>query len=725
MEDRMSRIEGFRTERRSWVGLLFLLIAAACTLTIYFLTAHRTIDWWFGSSYTLTAVTFGVHAPPGSFLLTLLGWLVAQLPLGLSRAFLLNIFAGIIGAGACCLVILLGLKLLRYRSNDGPFSGAGSSVMTLTGLLAGSLFLAFSETMWRYSVIFMPYILTALFTVLILWAAFEWWKRETGERRTGSSDRMLFLLMLLFGLDLSVHRTNLLMLPGFLLWVLLCRPRVYRRGRSWAAGAVGLLAGLAFQLLIMPLAALGPALNFGDPSSWRRFYEYISLQQYGGSWLVNMWPRKASFFGYQIGNYLAALKGNFLACGYVLAVDSLILFHVGMVALGRRDRKLLAGLLIMFLCASFGAVVYFNVPDGYIFAMDRHYIPSFVIFGLLLAVGAGSVLRFLWGWKSKYRMLALVPVLFVILYLPVKHVMWNYRKLDGSKNHFAYDFADNIMRTVQPGGIIIVQGDNYWAIYYMQSVEGMRPDVAILSESLLNTRWYVEQISNQYPDLPIGFTEKELAALASIPWQDTTVVTVVEGDTETYQLRKGRSEGVDDRGLAASAGGLAISDGSPGPMAALLPDSFALFMPPSVPDGVLLVQDRVILRMIEENRWRRPIYFTIPPARLRDHLRLEGLVWLLVPQAEAVLNVDLLRENLLDRYCYRGYSDPFVTIGSLYTRGTGRNLQVAFYYLASHEMEQGDENACRETIQKLKETVPLDRIEPQPSLREAIDGLCP
>ncbi|MCK4350971.1 MAG: hypothetical protein KAX13_08935, partial [Candidatus Krumholzibacteria bacterium] len=122
-------------------------------------------------------------------------------------------------------------------------------------------------------------------------------------------------------------------------------------------------------------------------------------------------------------------------------------------------------------------------------------------------------------------------------------------------------------------------------------------------------------------------------------------------------------------------------------------------------------------------RWRRPIYFTIPPGWLRDNLRMEGLVWLLVPQNPLVPNVDLLGENLRERYSIRGYADVSPPI-SVYTRGNGRNLQIAFYYLAAYEAERGDTAACHETAELLKELVPLDRIEPQPSLRDAIDRLC-
>jgi hypothetical protein len=686
-----------------WVDRMFLLAAAACAFVMYVLTAHRTIDWWFGASYTLTAVTFGVHSPPGSLLLTLLGWLVAQLPLGLSKAFALNLFAGFLGTATCCLLMLLGLRLMRYREFNIASHTAAAFAIPLVGVLSGSLLFALSETMWRHSVIFMPYVLTALFTVLILWAAFAWW-RCAGE---GKGVRWLFLVMLLFGLDLSVHRTNLLLLPGFLLWVLINRPSAYRRGRSWAAGVVGLVVGLAFHLLIMPIAARDPSLNFGDPSTWPRLYEYLSLQQYGGSWLVNMWPRQGPFFGYQIGNYLRDFAGDFVSYGGVLAAVPLLFCLIGLATLLSRDPKLLAGLVLLFLCSSLGAVVYFNVPDQYQFPMDRHYLPSFVIFALVVSIGAGSTLRFLSEQAGRFRTLTVPLILIVALSMPVKQVVRNYHEVDGSKSYFGYDFARNILSTVQPEAIVIVQGDNYWPVYCLQNLEHVRPDVTVLSLSLLNAEWYVRQLSSRYPDLPLGFTDEELERLAPIPWQDTTIVTRVEGDPETYRLADGE----------VFAAGRISSE------FAALPDSIALTVPPSIPEGFLLVQDQLLAGMIEENRWRRPIYFTFPLDWLHERLRLEGLVWLLVPQDPVTPNVDLLGENLRRRYSHRGYADTAVPVSS-YTHTNGLNVQIAFYYLATYELQRGDTTACLETARMLRQLVPLDRIEPQPAVREAIDRLC-
>ena len=43
-------------------------------------TAYPTITWWDSSSFSLAAATLGVTPPPGSLLLTLLGWTITRIP---------------------------------------------------------------------------------------------------------------------------------------------------------------------------------------------------------------------------------------------------------------------------------------------------------------------------------------------------------------------------------------------------------------------------------------------------------------------------------------------------------------------------------------------------------------------------------------------------------------------------------------------------------------------
>lgn len=184
--------------------------------TAYAFTAARTITWWDGSSYALAAFTLGIPGAQGSLLLTILGWLATRVRFVDPVAFQLNLLAALFAA------LLVGLATWIAIRLSTPEDRSPCVAEWAAGLVAG-LTLAFGLTVWTYAVQFTPYILTALFTALILISALSWWRHAT----ISDEPRRLFMLFLLFGLDFSVHRTNALLLPAALVWVALRRPTAW------------------------------------------------------------------------------------------------------------------------------------------------------------------------------------------------------------------------------------------------------------------------------------------------------------------------------------------------------------------------------------------------------------------------------------------------------------------------------------------------------------------
>ena len=94
---------------RSRAALVAVFVVAA---VVFWRTAFPTITWWDSSSYSLAARTLGVSSPPGSLLLTLLGWPVAQLPIGSSPARALTLLAGVLAALVVALVFVVALTVM-------------------------------------------------------------------------------------------------------------------------------------------------------------------------------------------------------------------------------------------------------------------------------------------------------------------------------------------------------------------------------------------------------------------------------------------------------------------------------------------------------------------------------------------------------------------------------------------------------------------------------------
>ena len=302
-----------RHRRGSVWGLALVFFSA---MAVYRLTVYPTITWWNSGECSLAAVTLGIGTPPGSFMLMLLGWLTTRLPVDAPPALLFNLLAGVLASVTAMIVYFIALRLI---GRAGYLDGLGTQRplgFAILGAAYGALAFAWSKTLWEYAVQFTPYILTTVFTALIIWAMIRWW--ESAEHRHAWG--WLLLLGILFGLDFSVHRTNLLLLPGLLIWILMRDPRTLLSPRAWIAGVAGMIAGLAFHLLIIPISAAGPPLNAGDPSNWSRFYDYVSLSQYGGGWLVKFYPRNAPLWSVQAMDVVRAFESSFFWTGGPLKV---------------------------------------------------------------------------------------------------------------------------------------------------------------------------------------------------------------------------------------------------------------------------------------------------------------------------------------------------------------------------------------------------------------------
>jgi hypothetical protein len=250
-----------------------------------------------------------------------------------------------------------------------------------------------------------------------------------------------------------------------------------------------------------------------------------------------------------------------------------------------------------------------------------------------------------------------------------------------------------------PNAILLTAGDNdTFPLWYLQAVEGVRPDVQVVNRPLSNTFWYVDQILRRDPSFPVSLTREERLALGPREWRDTTLVIPVEGTAP-------------DLGLPA---------GTPVPEA-ITPDAKATAGP------VVLPADLVLLDLVRANRWRRPLCFsvTVSPQGmgwLQPYGRLDGLFWRVVPVADPAPDVKVLWTNLLERYSYRGYADPGVELDDV-SRNMGQLYLLPFIGLIQEERRFGATDRCSEVAaQYLRALPPLRLRADVPAASE--EGLC-
>ncbi|HLF13998.1 MAG TPA: hypothetical protein VI932_03790, partial [Bacteroidota bacterium] len=71
-------------------------------------------------------------------------------------------------------------------------------------------------------------------------------------------------------------------------------------------------------------------------------------------------------------------------------------------------------------------------------------------------------------------------------------------------------YARSILGAAEPGGIVISYQWDYFvsASYYLQVVEGVRPDVVVVDKELIRRSWYIGYLRQRYPSL-LGGLERE------------------------------------------------------------------------------------------------------------------------------------------------------------------------------------------------------------------------
>lgn len=140
----------------------------------------------------------------------------------------------------------------------------------------------------------------------------------------------------------------------------------------------------------------------------------------------------------------------------------------------------------------------------------KHHVFSYSIFYITLVSGAlMSLVKLAPKVIKKGHSMALTAGALCMVVPAVMGIQgWNDH--DRSGRATARELAKNYLKSAEEQGIMFTNGDNdTFPLWYAQEVEGFRTDVRTVNLSLLNTSWYVEQMTRRAYDsdpLPISFT---------------------------------------------------------------------------------------------------------------------------------------------------------------------------------------------------------------------------
>ena len=180
--------------------------------------------------------------------------------------------------------------------------------------------------------------------------------------------------------------------------------------------------------------------------------------------------------------------------------------------------------LFMFFMTGIAIVIYLNQSPYQVRERDYAYAGSFYFFSVWIGLSVAaisSLVQNLAGGRGKLAYSIAASVL--CLAVPVEMAAQNWDDHDRSGRRTTAEFAYNCLNSVGENGILLTYGDNcLFPLWYAQEVEGCRTDVRIVDTGLLNSDWYIEQMTgtiNESAPLPLSLDSRRylLGCNDSIP----------------------------------------------------------------------------------------------------------------------------------------------------------------------------------------------------------------
>ncbi|MCK4591726.1 MAG: hypothetical protein KAT86_08235, partial [Candidatus Latescibacteria bacterium] len=448
---------------------------------------------------------------------------------------------------------------------------------------------------------------------------------------------------------------------------------------------------------------MNPAIDENNPETLRSFIAFLQRKQYGTESIIfSIFSRKASLFGYQIAMFIKYFFQQFpLAFPKVVSVFHrvtedhtpvqvavpfipLTLGFVGIYLHGKFDPKRFWPFLLLFLLAGFGLVGYLNMADPQARERDYFFVGAAGIFAIWIGITASVLLNYI-GKKLRLPVVACaVGILF--LTMPANFLIEHYHSHDRTGDYIAYDYAYNLLQSCEPNGILFTNGDNdTFPLWFLQEVQKVRKDVKVVNLSLLNTPWYIKQLKSN--GVPINLDDKYI--------EKVLCATSRESLSRRYWPEP---KEVEVAGISWKL--------SP-------PKGFNL----------LRIQDIMVFRIIQANKWKLPIYFAVTVSNenkigLDEYLTMEGMVYKLLKNKDeypavkmgAIRKIQFNKErahhNLLEVYQYRGVKDPKV-FKDWNTRKLLGNYKFAFLELTETYLQERNREAAYQVMKKNEDVLSL------------------
>ncbi|WP_299244941.1 DUF2723 domain-containing protein [uncultured Aquimarina sp.] len=520
------------------------------------------------------------------------------------------------------------------------------------------------------------------------------------------------------------------------------------------------------------LESFGQFLDVEPPSFWDNVSYLFQYQINYMYWRYFMW----NFVGRQddIQGKLSSLHGNWLSgISFIdeyhlgsqdnLPNDAkknkarntyyfipLILGLIGLVFQLKQDKKNFWVLFMFFLFTGLSLKIYLNERPFEPRERDYALVGSFYVFAIWIAFGVYALFDLLKD-QINSKKAAYITILISLLGGPSLLIAQNWDDHDRSNRYTAQSSAKTYLSSCQKDAILFSIGDNdSFPLWYVQEIEGYRTDIRILITNLLATDWYIDQMKRAaYEGKPVPSQLEH--AFYTYGNNDAIFYKAVTKDTMLIKNWMRWITSDNDRTKGELMNGKIVSTFPtkniriPVDKEAVLKngivsekdaDNIVPYIDIQLKGNYIPKHRLVMLDIIANNNWERPIYFTGGSFGdddyiwMKDYLQLDGMTYKLVPIKTKVnpnnpyqlgrVNTEVMYKNVKEWEW--GNGDRKDIYHDTETRKNGISYRTNLSRLAKQLIKENQLSKAEEILDLGIKKMPLDIYEYYTPLHSFVDN---
>lgn len=326
-----------------------------------------------------------------------------------------------------------------------------------------------------------------------------------------------------------------------------------------------------------------------------------------------------------------------------------ILGLIGIMYHANKDLKSFYVLLALFLFTGIALKIYLNERPFEPRERDYALVGSFYVFAIWIGFGVYSLYESIQKYIAP-KIAGPVIIGASLLAAPILMASQNWDDHDRSGRYTAVAMAKAYLNSCDKDAILFTIGDNdTFPLWYAQEIEHFRTDVKIVNTSLFMTDWYIDQMkakSYESNPLPISFTHDEyvgdkldyVAFIKKIDtrWDVKDLMSFIKNPKSTVGLQNGQTIHFypTNKIRVPVDKNIIIKNKVVNPK---YNDSIVPYIDIDIKGSALYKNRLMMLDILANNNWKRPIYFSGGAFDdedylwLKNYLQLDGMVYKLVP----------------------------------------------------------------------------------------------